>query len=345
MDFAFVKEIGTRAFSAGEVAALQRDALPGSHRDFILKEALIDPACDKRGLAAAAQRVTAQGNYVLNSFPDEHFTGCNLLVRSEFLLLRHVGAGRLPLGDAEAYARATVDRLLACAPAAVIYRLCDYDRDDFGFLDPRELGGSTERGAQFLIDEPRLLQLDLTVIRALADAGIPVRVLIPFVRFPDQLAWLRERIAGFFAAGPHGAPDVGIMLEVPATLFQVECFLQADFFVPGPSDLVKYLFGGLDRNSRTYEKASDRLLLEPLERAVRALEEVGGREIFFTKNLIQLARELDLPRYRQVVFRDLFMPFQLVGGTPLPGLVEAGVLEAAAPSPGVGSLGTWSPEA
>jgi len=81
--------------------------------------------------------------------------------------------------------KAAVER---CAPARLIYRLCDFSAEDFGFLDPRERSGSTERGAQFLIDETSLLKFDLAVIDALLDSGVDVRVLIPFIRFPDHWA-------------------------------------------------------------------------------------------------------------------------------------------------------------
>lgn len=54
------------------------------------------------------------------------------------------------------------------------------------------------------------------------------------------------------------------------------------------------------------------MLLGPLERAIEGTERLRGREIFFTKNLIGLSREMDLSRFGHVRFRDLFMPFQLV---------------------------------
>jgi len=321
MDFEFVRNIGKRAFSPDEIAVIRGSAPVGSHGDFILKESLIDPTYDKTHLAVAAQKVTADNNYILNSFPDEHFLNTNLLVRSEFLILRHVGASCLRFRDADAYVKATVDRLLTYKPAKLIYRLCDFNAEDFGFLDECDCSG-TERGAQFLIEETRLLELDLAVIGALLCSGLEVRILIPFVRFPDQLHCLSNWITSHFASRFHRPPSIGVMLEVPANLFQVEAFAMADFFVPGPSDLTKYLFGGLDRNHKVYEKVTDQVLLEPLEGAICALDRLSGREIFFTKSLIELARQLDLSRFQNVIFRDLFVPFQLVRGASHGGLAS-----------------------
>jgi hypothetical protein len=313
VSYAFVKDIQRKTWRAEELALLRGQAIGDSHCDAILKEALLDRDYDRRGLGARVAEVRRQGDWLLTSFPDREVTG-NVLVRSEFLIMRHVGGGTLPLRNTERYCQATVDRILAAAPAAIMYRCCDYDAEDFSFFDEQDAGVrgyASCRGLQRLLAQPDLLALDLAVVDRLLDTGLPVRLLMPFVQFPSQMRECRDVVERRYAGRARRPDQLGMMLEVPANLYQLREFAMADFFVYGPSDLLKFLFGGIDRNEPAYARVEPRALLEPVRHSLDALESLGGKEVFFAKSLIDLATELDLTRFARTRIRSLYMPSQL----------------------------------
>ena len=92
VDYSFVRKIGPSRFPETELDALRRQAVRESHLDSILKESLLDGDHDVESLRRALSNLG--DDYVLNSFPSDLFTSTNLLVRSEFLILRQVGQTR-----------------------------------------------------------------------------------------------------------------------------------------------------------------------------------------------------------------------------------------------------------
>src|SRR5947208_634015 len=111
IDYSFVKKIGRVEFSSKEIHALRSLAVRDSHCDDILKEALLDGDYD---LDALGDEIARLGDdFILNSFPCQLFAATNLLIRSEFLVLWHVGDGRLTFGDVDMIADQTRRRLSA----------------------------------------------------------------------------------------------------------------------------------------------------------------------------------------------------------------------------------------
>jgi hypothetical protein len=316
MDYSFVQSIGVEPLSEQRLEELRTQAVGDSHTDVILKEALLDRPRDTTALAARVANVTAAGHFILTSFPDGRFTGGNLLVRSEFLLLREVGSGCFSFEHSRRYVAHTLARILPYRPGAVIYRCLDYNPEDFAFL-PAAMHSAgngcriVSRGAQRLLDQPALLDLDCQVMKAIADRGIRVDVLIPFVQFPEQtieiLARLRRALRGY----QHRIARFGLMLEVPANLFQISSFADVDFFVFGPGDLLKHLYGGVSRDDRSYAQVSTSVLVEPLQTALHVIERYGGKDVFLAKRLIDVADQLHPSRYARTRFRWLLMPNQI----------------------------------
>ena len=312
VDYGFVADIHTPHLDAERLAAARRAAVPGSHAETILKESLLDREYDVSNVADDVANATANGDYVLTSFPTGHFRRANLLVRSEFLAMAYVGDGQLDLADPQGYVDHTLERLLRFEPSAIMYRLCDYDVPDFHFLEARfarnRRGSGPARGAQGLIDNRDLVDLDIRIIRALLDAGLEVRVLIPFIQFPSQLGTLHAMIR---EAIPEERVKIGMMVEVPANLWSIEDYGRASFFVFGPSDLLKYLYGGIDRNDRSYAKVNSRILVDPISKALFAIDRLGQREVHCAKILVDLWHDLPTAEMARTRCQRLLMPSQI----------------------------------
>jgi hypothetical protein len=234
-----------------------------------------------------------------------------LLFRGEFLVLGHVGNGRLDPGrDAGALAEHVRRRVQAVGPQSIIYRLCDYNHEDFAFLDGA--GDVVSRGAQRLLDQPALLQMDLAIVRAIRRLGVATQVLIPCIQLPRQYHAIRAAVErGLADVG--GCGGIGVMLETPANLFEIEHYAGADFFVFGPGDLLKYFYGGLDRNHRHFEDANSEIILASIEHCLHHLDGVTqGKTVYLAKSLIAARGRLGLERFENIRFRNLYMPTQLI---------------------------------
>jgi hypothetical protein len=318
MDYSFVKSIGNEGLPDGLLESLRKSVVLGSHADAILKEALLDRPYDKEPLHEIVVETARAGDFILNSFPDRHFIGANLLVRSEFLLLREIGGEKFSFEAMEGYVRKTLGRILPYAPNALIYRCLDYNPRDFNFLPDTSLTSAKEatldsRGAQRLLDQKPLLDMDLRLMQRFLENGLSVDVLVPFVQFPSQIEALFCRMQPFLSDRRSGEIRFGMMIEVPANLYQIAFFDKVDFFIFGPSDLLKYFYGGIDRNDRVFEQVSTSLLTEPVHFALQAIENLGGKEVFFAKSLIDLVRCFDHSNYPTTTFRTLYMPDQIAG--------------------------------
>ncbi len=289
---------------------IRRRAVRGSHTESILQEALLDrtyePCVLERTLAYVEDDV------IMTSFPTERYRGHSLLFRSEFLLLSYVGNGIFDIEkDLDPFIRHVRRRVEQVEPRDIIYRLCDYNNDDFGFLDD-SVAELTSRGAQRLLDQPRLLHLDLRVVQAIAQLGVGIQILIPCIQLPRQYAAIRNAINA--ELGNMGSvAAIGAMLEIPANLFQVDDYLGADFFIFGPSDLLKYFYGGLDRNHRLFEDANGDIALFPIEHCLSCLNLVArNKTVYLAKSLVNKRDQLGLARFKNIAFKNLYLPPQLI---------------------------------
>lgn len=175
--------------------------------------------------------------------------------------------------------------LEAMAPLPVTLRALDAGGDKIlpyladTDLNP-ELGA---RGIRYLLDHPEIF---LTQLRAAlrADLGLGnLRLLLPMISGLDEveqaLALLARAIEQLTAEGYAVArPPVGVMLEVPAAVYQVHALArQADFLSVGTNDLAQYLLA-TDRNN---PRVSSRLdpahpaVLQALRQVVEAAHASG----------------------------------------------------------------------
>jgi len=169
--------------------------------------------------------------------------------------------------------------LKAMAPLPVTLRTLDAGGDKaLPYLtdaDPNPALGW--RGIRFLLDHPEIF---LTQLRAAlrADLGLGnLRLLLPMISGCDELeqaADLLEQAMQQLAdeGVPISRPPLGVMIEVPAAVYQIESLAErADFFSVGTNDLAQYLLA-TDRNN---PRVSSRL--DPAHPALlKALQQVAN---------------------------------------------------------------------
>jgi phosphotransferase system enzyme I (PtsP) len=134
------------------------------------------------------------------------------------------------------------------------------------------------RAIRIGLDRPGLLR---SQIRALlkAGAGRPVKIMFPMVATVDEFARgkaLAERERAYLERHGHALPtsiELGVMVEVPSLLFQIdEIARAADFLSVGSNDLMQFLFAA-DRENRQVANRFDTLSVP----ALRALKVVAER--------------------------------------------------------------------
>ena len=135
------------------------------------------------------------------------------------------------------------------------------------------------RAIRMSLDRPGMLR---TQVRALlrAHAGREMRLMLPMVSNLDELRQAKaliEREVGLLAnREPPSSLAVGIMLEVPSLLFQLDEVLpEVDFVSVGSNDLMQYLFAADRTNarvSRRYDSLSPSML-----RVLQLIVQATGR--------------------------------------------------------------------
>lgn len=175
--------------------------------------------------------------------------------------------------------------LEAMAPLPVTLRTLDAGGDKplpyLADIDPNPALGW--RGTRYLLDHPEIF---LTQLRAAlrADLGLGnLRLLLPMISGPEELEQaleLLEQARGQLLDEGHPVtrPPLGVMIEVPAAVYQAEPLARcADFLSVGTNDLAQYVLAA-DRNN---PKVSGRLdpahpaLLQALRQIVGAAERAG----------------------------------------------------------------------
>ena len=157
-------------------------------------------------------------------------------------------------------------------------------------LDGLTLKGETNpflgvRGLRLSLAHPEVFLLQLRALaRAAADCESPLKVMLPMVTAPWEMAearrLLEEALAALRVSGvPAARPALGMMVEVPAAALGIGRF-DADFFSIGSNDLIQYVTA-----TNREEKALGRLYdpLDPgvleLIRRVAAHGRDSGREV------------------------------------------------------------------
>ncbi len=159
------------------------------------------------------------------------------LLRTELAFLDAVG---WPTADQHAAALAPTLDLLAGRVATV--RTLDFGADK----TPAFLRGEGGRGIALMLEHEGALEAQLAAI-VRAGRGTRLRVMLPLVESPEQLAIARQLLHAATAPGDL-APQLGAMIETPIGAERSrELAAAADFFSIGTNDLVATTLG-LDRD-------------------------------------------------------------------------------------------------
>jgi phosphotransferase system enzyme I (PtsP) len=135
------------------------------------------------------------------------------------------------------------------------------------------------RAIRIGLDRPGLLRAQ---VRALLKAagGHPLKIMFPMVATCDEFARAKalvEREMAHLARHGHTQPadlKLGVMLEVPSLLFQIEEICrEADFISVGSNDLMQFLFA-VDRENRMVANRFDSLSVPSL-RALKLIAETA----------------------------------------------------------------------
>src|SRR5215204_2448948 len=136
------------------------------------------------------------------------------------------------------------------------------------------------RAIRIGLDRPGLLRAQ---VRALlkAAAGRPLKIMFPMVATCDEFVRAKavvERETGYLTKHGHTLPSdlrLGVMLEIPSLLFQIDEICEAaDFISVGSNDLMQFLFA-VDRENRMVANRFD-ALSAPSLRALKLIAETAN---------------------------------------------------------------------
>lgn len=131
------------------------------------------------------------------------------------------------------------------------------------------------RGIRLSLAKKELLR---TQLRALARAAVDgqLKIMVPMVTVPRELAEVREMMARVTEelseeGVPHGSPQIGMMVEVPAAALTAGSF-DADFYSIGSNDLIQYTMAAARDNAAvaSLAEADNPAVLELIARIVAA---------------------------------------------------------------------------
>lgn len=135
------------------------------------------------------------------------------------------------------------------------------------------------RGLRLCLAHPEVFRtLIRSILRAMREHGLRAKIMLPMVTFPAELAQAKAMIRAEAEALATPCPPVGIMVEVPSTLFRMDAFArEADFFSIGTNDLAQYLLA-IDRQHPRLAAQADPLdpaVLRAIASAVEAARRNG----------------------------------------------------------------------
>ena len=291
-DYGFVKNIEN--LDRKELALL-RKAPSGSHIDIILQESLKNKNYGK-------VKINGSKKWFINSFMDinkglkEICEGT--ILRSEFLLLRYLGNEKLKKGEIKYYLKFLKNKIIPSLPKKTIYRFCDYNNNDFNFLN-NEI---QSRGARRLVEDGSLFELDLCVVELLIREGIDIEILVPWVIFSKDFETLIRIVKSRCKK-----MKVGIMVEVISNLLEIENFSKADFYVFGPGDLLSLTYGGINRNDIDYNEINEEVIIPLIDSSLKKINLMCGRKrVYLVKNLIG-----KFNNHKNIDFVNTYMPSQI----------------------------------
>jgi phosphoenolpyruvate-protein phosphotransferase (PTS system enzyme I) len=160
------------------------------------------------------------------------------LVRSEFLF---GDTSAIPDEDAQAAAYSAIVEWAKGRPVTI--RLLDMggDKPTFGLATPVDRNSIESRGISVLLKNPGVLATQLRALLRASALG-DVRILLPLVSKPEQIAAVREMLRDC-ASGTARPLPLGVMVELPTVASHPENFASADFFSLGTNDLTQFITG------------------------------------------------------------------------------------------------------
>ncbi len=184
---------------------------------------------------------------------------------------------------------ATYTRVLqAMAPRPVVLRTLDVGGDKplpyFPIEEQNPYLGW--RGIRVSLDQPDIFKTQLRAMLRAGTAYSNLAILFPMITSVSELAealeLLRQAHAELLEDGlPAVFPQVGMMVEVPSTIYQIHTLLKmVDFISIGSNDLTQYLLA-VDRNNDRVAKLYDGLhpaVLQAIQYIISCVHE-AGREV------------------------------------------------------------------
>jgi len=213
------------------------------------------------------------------------------LMRAEFLALSMGVHPRKMVSEngAEGFVDFFADKISkvakAFAPRPIVYRTLDLKSNEYAGLegganyeDQEENPMLGFRGCSRYLDDVESFRLELQALKRVLDCGLHnIRMMLPFVRFPREIAQCREWIE---QEGLFGYPnfELWMMAEVPSNVFMIDEFLPHVSGVSiGSNDLTQLVLG-IDRDSRKLAAQFDMrepAVLAAIERIAAACRACG----------------------------------------------------------------------
>ena len=220
-----------------------------------------------------------------------HVDGVGLL-RAEFIIAQIGGHPRYMLhegkGDQfmEMLARSITTFAKAFHPRPVVYRTTDFKTNEYRNLRGGDKYEEFEenpmlgyRGCSRYTRETEVFRLEVDAIKKVCQHYDNLYVMIPFVRFVDELAVIKRF---FVAEGLYQFPNfkLWMMAEVPSNVFLIDKFLDVgiDGISIGSNDLTQLILG-IDRDNPKLAPQFDErneAVLMALEKLIRASVSKGA---------------------------------------------------------------------
>jgi len=161
----------------------------------------------------------------------------------------------------------------------VVFRLLDIGSDKKSAYEAYEENPALgNRGVRLLLTDYRdMLESQLTALIRLSKSYKGVKILVPFVADVPEYIKVKETAELIAEKEQTTLPDMGVMLEIPSVLYQLDAFKGiCQFFSIGTNDMFQYFFA-LDRGNpkvSSLYRPDNRSFLMLLERIFNKTKEL-----------------------------------------------------------------------